>query len=104
MPTTQTVSERVAEFINDTLLIAFDGCHKIYLALDEIEADWFRENYEITMEDAPEIMLEQVVYWYDISCSLRFVSGVRHDADDPNAGFVTIIGQFDDEYDEDEEE
>ena len=24
-------------------LVAFDGCHKIYLAMDEEQAEWFRK-------------------------------------------------------------
>ena len=32
---------RVLKALPDTKLIAFDGCHKIYLALDEEEREWF---------------------------------------------------------------
>ena len=93
----------VEAVIEDAFLVAFDGCHKIYVAMDEHEANWFRENYEFVFADTPEAMLNKVMEWYDDSCFLRFVSAVRHDPDDPNAGFTTLIGQFDDQ-DEDEDE
>lgn len=87
----------------EAILVAFDGCHKIYLAMDEHEANWFRENYEHVFMDTPEAMLEKVKEWYDESCFLRFVSAVRYNPDDPIAGFTSLISQFDDQ-DEDEDE
>ena len=97
---------KVREAIEDAHLIAYDGCHKIYLAMDEIEAKWFRENYgyEDTLEAPPEEMLDAVYRWWADSCPLKFVSAVYHNADDPNEGFVPLIEQFaewDDEENED---
>jgi hypothetical protein len=93
-------------------LVAFDGCHKIYLAMDEIEAKWFRENYTASVcatsrnyEASPEKMLEKVREWYDESCSLRFVESVEHNELDPNAGFKKLIPQgVSDETDEDDDD
>lgn len=104
--TTQTITDsdlfsRVRDYIDDTLLIAWDGCHKIYLALDEVEADWFRENYEHTVEESPEFMLTMLGKWWEESCLLKFISGVRHNEADPNAGFISLIGQGDWGEDED---
>jgi hypothetical protein len=93
---------KVRDHINDAHLIAWDGCHKIYLALDEVEADWLRENYEHIVEESPEFMLVMLGEWWDESCPLRFISGVRHNEADPNAGFVTLIEQFEDSDDEDD--
>lgn len=95
--------EPVEVAVNDALLIAFDGCHKIYLAMDEIEAEWFRENYEIVVEDTPEVMLATLREWYEDSCFLRFISAVEHNEENPNAGFTHLIEQGWD-TDEDEEE
>jgi hypothetical protein len=83
----------VAKEIVNAHLVATDGCHKIYLAMDEEEAEWFRENYEYVVEDTAEVMLTTVMEWFENSCSLRFVSAVRHNADDPNAGFTHLIEQ-----------
>lgn len=91
--------ERVEDAMTDARLVAWDTCHKIYLALDDTEAAWFRENY-LVVEDTPEAMLETVRRWYDGSCFLRFVTGVRHNAADPNAGYVTLIPQGAEEEDE----
>lgn len=81
--------------IGEAILIAWDGCHKIYLALDQQEADWFRSSYPYIVEDTDEVMLATLINWYDQSCGLRFVSGVRHNPDNPNEGFVRLIEQFD---------
>lgn len=94
---------KVNDAIEDAHLVAFDGCHKIYLAMDEIEAKWFRENYEITVEGGADRMLEAVLQWWEDSCSLRFVSGVYHNEANPNAGFIDLIPQFADEDEEEDE-
>lgn len=108
MKTTDThLWSDVADTIDEAILVAWDGCHKIYLALDEPEAEFFRTNYPHIVEDTPTVMFTTVVDWYDRSCGLRFVSGVRYNPDDPNAGFSQLITQFDlrdPEYDFDEDE
>ena len=96
--------DEVASWVHDAHLVAFDGCHKIYLAMDEYEANWFRENYEFVFVDTPEAMLNKVIEWYEESCFLRFVNAVEHNADDPNAGFTTLIEQGADSEDDDEDE
>ena len=104
MKTIAELSEKVEPYTHDALLAAFDGCHKIYLAMDEEEAKWFRENYEITFVGTPDELLATVMDWYEGSCFLRFVSAVSHNPDNPNAGFVSLIEQFEDEDDEDDED
>jgi hypothetical protein len=88
--------EAVEEYVQDAVLIAFDECHKIYLAMDEQEAQFFRENYQPAVVEgaSPEAMLETLREWWDESCSLRFVSAVWSNESDPNAGFVSLISQF----------
>ena len=83
----------VENHINQAHLVAFDGCHKIYLALDEWEAKWFREEYPHVVEGSPDDMLSTVVGWWEESCFLKFVSGVTHNEEDPNAGFINIVPQ-----------
>jgi hypothetical protein len=96
--------DKVEEALEVAHLIAWDGCHKIYLAMDEVEATWFRDNYEITVEDTPEVMLSTVIRWFDESCFLRFVSAVYNNPANPNDGFIHLIDQFEAEEDEDEDE
>jgi hypothetical protein len=93
---------KVREAMEGAQLVAWDGCHKIYLAMDPIEGAWFLENYEYTFQGTAQAMYETVVDWYESSCSLRFVSAVRHNADDPNEGFTHLISQFEDYEDEEE--
>jgi len=89
--------EAVEEYVQDAVLIAFDECHKIYLAMDETEAQFFRENYQPAIVErihsTPDDMLALLHEWFDISCGLKFIQAVWHDAEDPNAGFVSLIGQ-----------
>lgn len=88
----------------EATLVAFDGCHKIYVAMDEHEANWFRENYEFVFVGTPEAMLDKVKEWYDESCFLRFVSAVSYDDDKAESDFTNLISQFDDQDEDDEDE
>jgi len=59
-------------------LIAFDDCHKIYLAMDESEAnDFIKHPGYTTFIGTPEEMSNKVKEWFHASCSLVFVSAVN---------------------------
>lgn len=88
------IFEPVEEAVESAHLAAWDGCHKIYLAMDETEAAWFNDNYEHVFAGTPEELLKTVTEWYDGSCGLRFINAVHHDAEDPNRGFKDLIPQF----------
>lgn len=93
--------ERVEDALPDAHLIAWDECHKIYVALDEAEAEWFRTSDYTLVEGDPDVLLATLHKWYDESCWLRFINGVRHDGVNPNAGFVDLIPQgAEEEHDE----
>lgn len=94
----------VEEYAQHAHLAAWDTCHKIYLAMDEVEAEWFRNNYEAIKEGSPEEIVAEINEWWDASCSLRFVSAVYNNPSDPNAGFVSLIDQFAGYEDEDDDE
>ena len=101
----------VEEALEDARLIAFDGCHKIYIAMDETEAEWFRKNYnpEVcgtsrTFEGNEWQMLEKLREWWSESCSLKFIHAVVHNEEDPNAGFTNLIPQGAEEVHEEEDE
>jgi hypothetical protein len=110
--------EPVEDALEDALLIAWDGCHKMYLAMDDEQADWFRTNYngtsctDRTFTGTPKEMLDTLLAWWDESCGLKFINAVTTDHENPNAGFVSLISQDDswnyenpqDEYDEDEDD
>lgn len=93
--------DAVRRYAEGAILVAWDGCHKIYLAMDKTEAKWFKNHccngskcgYSETFSGSPYEMYERVVEWYEGSCGLRFVSAVWHDEANPNAGFVRLIDQ-----------
>jgi hypothetical protein len=89
----------ISEMLRQATAIAFDGCHKIYIALDDEQARVF-ESYEYFLMDVEqdeagrERAAKTLRDWYeDSSCGLRFISAVRTVAGDPNDGFVTVIEQ-----------
>jgi len=91
----------VKERVVDAKAIAWDECHKIYLLMDDEQVALMREyRYDtlITKDDATsEQMLDLLQKWFDDSCFLRFIDAVSTNHEDPNKGFETLIGQFDDE-------
>lgn len=91
--------------------ISFDGCHKIYLAMDDTQAEWFKKNYngedcgDMTFEGTAEEMFALLQKWYDASCGLKFIQSVTTDEADPNSGFHSLIPQGAEyEAEEDEED
>jgi hypothetical protein len=77
--------------------IAFDGCHKIYILMDDEQMSEMKViGYDplLSAEDyTASEMLETIRDWYEDSCSLRFVQAIHTNHDDPNAGFVSLIEQ-----------
>lgn len=98
----------VSEYVDEAKLIAWDECHKIYLAMDDTQADWFRVNYPVVVDGSPEHLLSTLEEWFDKSCWLRFINAVSTNEADPNAGFVTLIPQGaeenDDWYDDEDDD
>lgn len=95
----------VADAVQDARLIAWDTCHKIYLAMDAEQEEWFLENYAPdTFRGTPEQMLATLHKWWDESCGLRFIQAVTTNHDNPNFGFESLIPQGADWEDEDEDE
>ena len=85
---TLTGWDLVEQFLEAALCVAFDDCHKIYLAMDEEELNYFTSNGWNTVRGSALEMLVQVWAWYELeSCSLRFVSAVE------SGEFTTLIGQ-----------
>jgi hypothetical protein len=118
MKTLYDLFEPVMDAVMDARLVAFDGCHKIYLAMDDEQAEWFRNNYngvhcdDRTFEGTPKEMMKTLKGWWDDSCGLKFITAVTTNHDDPNAGYESLISQDDawdfesqdDEYDDEDED
>ena len=83
--------------------IAFDGCHKIYVLMDDEQMaqmkEWGYDPLLSSDELTPKEMLATIRKWYNESCGLRFVNAVRTVEGDPNDGFIDLIPQGAD-YDE----
>lgn len=110
----------VERAIPETKAIAFDGCHKIYLLLDEKQVEkmatigYGKDNDGselLRVHELPENLngfisrssvLPFIKRWFDDSCGLEFVDSVRTVDGDPNDGFRALIEQF--EFEEEEAE
>jgi hypothetical protein len=83
----------VAEALDNAKLVAWDTCHKIYVALDDREARWYIDNEWTAFTGPPEAMLDQLEKWYHASCSLVFVDATKWDEENQNSKFYTLIQQ-----------
>jgi hypothetical protein len=92
----ETIDERftkIEEIMEYATLVAWDGCHKIYIAMDAEEANWYMENYEDTYIGSPKEMTSMVKEWWNSSCGLRFISTTQNE-DDGEVVFVPVIEQL----------
>lgn len=76
--------------MNTAKAMHFDGCHKIYLSMDQAEVKNMKSlGYDVV---APDIAL--LTDWFKTAaCGLRFISAVRTDLANPNNGFTQLIPQ-----------
>jgi len=112
--TIQDLWYEVSEVLEEAKGIAFDGCHKIYVALDNEQVHQMASygygdegSHLITsMTLTPSEMLSTIEDWYAQSCGLRFVEGVRTVAEgqDPNEGFTSLIPQGFGDFDYEDED
>ena len=96
----------VREYTDEAKGIAYDGCHKIYVLMDDEQMALMKEygygednpNYLISSSQLnPAEMATVAMSWFKKSCGLRFIQGVRTtDETNSSDGFFDIIGQFDD--------
>lgn len=84
--------------LTDAVGIAWDGCHKIYILMDETEYKlWEEYGYDpLIRVDSPDQALVTLQDWWEQSCGLRFINSVRTTLN-PNDGFDDLIPQFADE-------
>lgn len=96
----------VAEIMDDVIMAFWDGCHKIYLALDQHEADrmtelGYTEHVAYPRGGDGRTILSMVTVWFTESCPLRFVEAVRHNPElEPHpmwgnqTEFIEVVPQF----------
>ena len=66
----------VTEFTDKAKLVAFDDCHKIYIAMDDGEAGWYVAQEWALFRGSSEQMAEKVWEWYrqaNKNCGLQYV-------------------------------
>ena len=100
---------KVREYTDEAKGIAFDGCHKAYVLMDDEQMSLMKEygygednpNYLISSSQLdPAEMATVAMSWYNDSCGLRFVNAVYSD----ERGFIDVISQFEGNEDEDDED
>ncbi len=94
-------SDLIREKLGEAKAIAWDTCHKIYILMDSEQVGLMREyGYDpliTTDQMSADEMFGLVQEWYEDSCSLRFIDAVSTNHINPNAGFETLVSQFDEE-------
>ena len=84
--------KRVRNALRDSVSVAWDGCHKIYIhENDEEHYRAIEYGYgPVFIEDIDEV-LDILREWWDLSCALRFIQKCSED------GYQNVIGQFEDD-------
>jgi hypothetical protein len=98
--------ELIDEALESAVALAWDGCHKIYILMDDEQANLTRsygygsgdgDSVFQWIEHEPEGRARAAATlreWWDESCGLRFINTIRTVPGDPNDGFADIIAQF----------
>lgn len=77
--------------------IAWDGCHKTYIAMDQQQHEWFKDSgYEYLDVQSwdTDSVVNQLREWFEQSCFLRFINSVHTTSPNPNDGYTALISQF----------
>lgn len=112
---TMEIGYRIDEYVEKAKGIAFDTCHKIYILMDDEQVELMGE-YGYGAEDPEGLitskqmtadeMKNQLIYWYQHSCGLRFISAISSDTDNfGDKGWLDVISQsegWDDEEEDDD--
>ena len=86
----------IAEAVKGAFSIAFDGCHKIYIHMDQAAHETaVGYGYDPILVTDPDEAASTLKRWYEGSCSLRFINAVSTVDGDPNDGYKDVISQFD---------
>lgn len=90
----------LTELLSQADSVAWEGCHKIYILMDSNQTNKMKEyGYKYVVSDTATAMENVVGEWYDDSCSLRFIDAVFTN-DDETDKFITVVGQFENEEDD----
>jgi len=100
-------SEMIKDRLENAKGIGWDGCHKIYILMDDNQMIKMQDyGYEPLLfssnQFTPIQMFELIERWWDQSCGLRFISAVSTNEIDPNLGFESLISQGEDNQQDEE--
>jgi hypothetical protein len=99
-------SEMIKDRLENAKGIGWDGCHKIYILMDDNQMTEM-QNYGYdplfsSDQISPNRMFELIERWWDQSCGLRFISAVSTNEINPNLGFENLISQGEDNQQDEE--
>lgn len=98
----------VSKHLETATAICWDGCHKIYVLMDDQQLAKQRKNgYDPIITRAvaePSDMLNYLKNWYEVSCFLKFINAVTTVEEDPNRGYTNLIEQGEEAFDPDLED
>lgn len=88
-------AENVRLALDFAKAISWDGCHKIYVLMDDLQVEKQRElGYEhIITNSVPDASFMILQHWFKESCPLRFVEAVATTYPSEGMKFVTLIAQ-----------
>lgn len=97
----EDVWEDVEEVLQNAKGIAFEGCHKIYILMDDEQMEQMKGygygeegSFLISSGEQNEReMLATLKDWFKQSCPLRFIESVATTEDEEDSGFRGIIPQ-----------
>ena len=99
MTTWTQYSEVVTDYLQRSKAIAWDGCHKIYILMDDEQVEQmkgygYEGDYLISTHGKFVIdVLAIVESWWEDSCGLRFINAVATHPTTPDEVFTDLIPQ-----------
>ena len=99
-------SDLIKDRLESAKGIGWDGCHKIYILMDDDQMIKMQDYGYDPLFSSDQIttnkMFEIIERWWDQSCGLRFVSAVSTNEVNPNLGFEDLISQGEDQQQDEE--
>ncbi len=76
------LSNEVYAALEGAVSITWEGCHKIYICMDQESHDHLVScDYEMTPVTDKVEAHNQLYEWFDASCSLRFIDAIECNSD-----------------------
>lgn len=87
----QPFLSKVENILESAISITWDGCHKIYICLDqESHKRQVECGYDMVPVENKAEAMNQLYEWFDVSCGLRFINAIEC-----GNTFLNVVPQFD---------